>query len=113
MTPLRQVDLGFDEAGVLTFTVALPAASYGSDSEAAAFHQSLLERLAGLPGVTSVGASDYLPLSGGGSGTVHRAEDVPVQSGQLPPVVFFKTASPGYFEAVGTEGDRGAGPRSG
>ena len=100
---LRQVDLGFEAEGVLTFTVALPTSSYTSAAETAAFHQALLDRLSGLPTVTHVGAANYLPLSGGGSGTVHRAEDVPVDPGQLPPVVFFKSVSPGYFDALETE----------
>jgi len=99
---LKNVDPGFDSESVLTFRVALPPAQYTTAQGAAGFHQQLMERLAGLPGVQSVGAADYLPMTGGGSGTAIQIEDKPTNPGELPPMLWFKYAAPGYFEAMGT-----------
>jgi predicted permease len=41
-------------------------------------------------------------MTGGGSGTAHVIEDKPTSPGELPPVLWFKYAAPGYFEAMGT-----------
>ena len=100
---LRRVDPGFEPEGALTLTVSLPQSTYETAREAADFHQALTDRLVALPGVQSSGAAEYLPLSGGGSGTVHRAEGIAPPPGELPPVIFYKTVGPGYFEAMGTE----------
>ena len=99
---LRKVDPGFEGDGVLTFNISLPPAGYPTTRSVADFHQLLSERLAALPGVVSSGAAEYVPLSGGGSGTPHRAEDVPVAPGGLPPVLWYKSVAPGYFETMGT-----------
>ena len=99
---LRNLDPGFEAEGLLTMTLSLPEATYESPELAAVFHTQALERLASLPGVLSVGAAEYLPLSGGGSGTAHRAEDVPVPPGELAPVLFYKTVTEGYFETMQT-----------
>ena len=100
---LRSVDPGFDAEGLLTFVVSLPPASYETQGVAADFHQRVSERLASLPGVQSVGFADHVPLSGAGSGTAHRAFDVPVPPGELPPILFFSSVGDGFFETMGTE----------
>ncbi|HEX6199522.1 MAG TPA: ABC transporter permease, partial [Thermoanaerobaculia bacterium] len=60
---LSQVDLGFRSAGVLTFQVNLPAARYDAEARRVQ-HGRLTERLAALPGVSSVGATTVLPATG-------------------------------------------------
>lgn len=100
---LRNVDPGFDPKGVLTFGLSLPEAVYDTPRAAADFHQRLAERLTALPGVTSAGAAEFVPLTGEGQGMGHRAEDLPVEPGQLPPIMFYKTVMPGFFETMGSE----------
>ncbi len=97
---LRSVDPGFEAEGALVFRLSLPPTTYETAQGAAAFHQQLMERISGLPGVESVGAVDYVPLTGNGSGTAHRIEDKPVGPGELPPMLWYKYAAPGYFEAM-------------
>jgi predicted permease len=99
---LRNVDPGFEPERVLTFGIALPPTRYTTAQGAAGFHQQLLERLAALPGVETVGAADYLPMTGSGSGTAFEIEDKPAGPGELPPMLWYKYTAPGYFEAMGT-----------
>jgi predicted permease len=97
---LRSVDPGFEAEGSLVFRLSLPPTTYETAQSAASFHQQLMERIATLPGVESVGAVDYVPLTGNGSGTAHRIEDKPVGPGDLPPMLWYKYAAPGYFETM-------------
>jgi predicted permease len=58
---LSRVDPGFDPAGVLSFTLALPQPTYPKPPQAAAFYDRLVARLAVLPGVTGAAAASGLP----------------------------------------------------
>lgn len=99
---LREVDPGLDPRGVLTFEMTLPFSEYGTVEEAVAFHQAFSERLAALPGVTAVGASDMLPLQDYGSGcTVVNREGRPFTTDEKTPCVSIPTFLPGYFTAMG------------
>jgi putative ABC transport system permease protein len=66
---LRNARIGFEAANAMTFHVSLPWGPSGITSYAdqAAFHAKLTDRLAALPGVTSVGAALHLPLDGRGT----------------------------------------------
>lgn len=59
---LTSVDPGFDASGVYTTHMSLPAAHYGDDAAKRRFLADGLARLAAIPGVTNVGAVDYLPF---------------------------------------------------
>lgn len=99
---LREVDPGLDPRGVLTFEMTLPFSEYGTVEEAVAFDQAFSERLAALPGVTTVGASDMLPLQDYGSGcTVVSREGRPFTTDEKTPCVSIPTFLPGYFTAMG------------
>jgi putative ABC transport system permease protein len=56
--------LGFESSGRLTATVLLPGRRYATADAQRVFMTSLEDRLAALPGVTSVGATNILPLTG-------------------------------------------------
>ncbi len=99
---LQSLNPGFDPEGVLTFQVNLPREGYPSARAAADFNQELIDRLSGLPGVTSVSAANYAPLSGGGSGTAVQAEDIPLSPDELPPMLWYKYVAPDYFRTMRT-----------
>jgi putative ABC transport system permease protein len=61
---VQRVDLGFDAESVLTFEVHLPDARYPDGAGRHAFHETLQDRIGTLPGVESVGATSWLPVSG-------------------------------------------------
>ncbi|HEX6966796.1 MAG TPA: ABC transporter permease [Gemmatimonadaceae bacterium] len=99
---LRDVHSGLDPRGVLTFEITLPFSDYNTAESAVEFHHAFSERLAALPGVTAVGASDMLPLQDYGSGcTAVGREGRPYGPDEKPPCVPIPTFTPGYFAAMG------------
>jgi putative ABC transport system permease protein len=99
LVALRHVDPGFDPRGVLAAELVLPRSVYPEDERVQAVQQTLLDRLAALPGVDSVGAASHLPLAGGNMSTdfefVGRRADPSVEK-----EVNFRVASPGYFDTL-------------
>lgn len=102
---LRQalaMDPGFETtADILTFRVSLPPARYPTLDDQTLFHLQLLERLRALPGVESAGATSVLPLVAAAPGTAHSIEGLPLEPGQLPPMLHFKVVTDGYMETLG------------
>jgi predicted permease len=58
---LTNVDVGFNRSRLITFSTTLPQARYPQPAARAGVYQSMLERLGGVPGVTSVSAMSGLP----------------------------------------------------
>ena len=97
---LTSVDAGYSAANVLTASVFLPGA--GSTPERTTdFLQTLLPRIAGLPGVTAAGASNMMPFS---ESTYFTSFEL--LGGPLGPVTARQieySITPGYAEAVGLQ----------
>jgi putative ABC transport system permease protein len=97
-----KVDPGFKPANVLTLEVFLPVSRYSNSIQWTAFFTQLVERLRTLPGVSSAGAVNAVPL-----GVVQRIGDVgidgapPTAPGQLNPSAAWRTTSPDYFRTMG------------
>ena len=109
---LLDVPLGIEPRGVLAFEVHLPARRYPNLEAREAFHSTLQERIAALPGVQAVGASSWLPAMGryhtwgfyweeenpgGADRDLWRSTDV-------------RTVTGDYFSAMGIDVLRGVGP---
>jgi macrolide transport system ATP-binding/permease protein len=60
---LLHVDLGFQPEHLATIGVSVPETTYKGDPQQVAVAQKLLNRIASLPGVESVGAIDVLPVT--------------------------------------------------
>jgi predicted permease len=58
---LTNVDVGFNRSRLITFSTTLPPARYPQAVARAEIYQSMLERIRGVPGVTSVSAMSGLP----------------------------------------------------
>jgi predicted permease len=98
---LRRVDPGFRTGDVLTFRIALPEGAYGEEAPRAAFYDTLLERLAALPGVRGAGAIRGLPLDGARFSFSFDVEGrAPLPPAQQPSMEV-RVVTPGYFEAIG------------
>lgn len=98
---LQEVDPGFDPREVLTARISLPTLNYREGSRISAFYEELLRQTRSLPGVESAGVIDYLPLGGEESSGSIEVEGHPVAAGSIPPEADLRSASPGYFEALG------------
>jgi putative ABC transport system permease protein len=108
---LRAIDPGFDPSSALTFRLGLPDREFPNRRAVVAAHQAILDRLAALPGVTSVSASSRIPLAdlGRGMSSLMRVEGRPAPQGTIPPIVAFRAVAGGYFETMGTRLLRGRG----
>ena len=97
---LTSVDAGYSAANVLTASVFLPGA--GSTPERTTdFLQTLLPRIAGLPGVTVAGASNMMPFSESTYFTSFELLGSPLAGTQCARIE--DSITPGYAEAVGLQ----------
>jgi putative ABC transport system permease protein len=98
---LLHVPTGFRSEQVLTARITLARSRYPDAGRIAAFQRDVFARLRSMPGVQSVGASAYLPLSGDDNGWAFFIEGRP----PLPTGVFdfakYRAVSDGYFETIG------------
>jgi predicted permease len=104
---LQAVDPGFRPEGVLAGYLTLPSAGYASPAERTSFAQALVDRLQLIPGVTAAGMVSHLPFSNAKSGGGIVIEGVPPPRPGEKPIVFQRTADPGYFAAIGARLLRG------
>ena len=100
---LRAVKPGLDPKGVLAFTIALPGSKYRTPEAAAVFYQSFSERLAALPGVTSVGAASGLPLRDFGTGCTVVFRETPFGPDEQTPCVATPRVLPGFYQTLGID----------
>ncbi|MEP7274199.1 MAG: ABC transporter permease, partial [Acidobacteriota bacterium] len=62
---LQMIDPGFNPSHVLTLRLAPSGAQYPGSEQRASYYDRVIERVAAVPGVDSVGAIDTLPLNRG------------------------------------------------
>ena len=65
--------------------------------------QEIANKLAAIPGVSSVSFSTAVPMDGRSSNDVLFAQDHVYGEGELPPIRRFKFISPGFFATLGTQ----------
>jgi putative ABC transport system permease protein len=98
---LRAIDPGFNPDSTLTFNIFLPSEKYRGPAAALTMHQTVIERLAALPGVHAASATTCLPLSMGCNGNTMLVEGREYPPGTLPPLAMFRAIAGGYFETMG------------
>ncbi|HUF51558.1 MAG TPA: ABC transporter permease [Longimicrobiales bacterium] len=98
---LQKVDAGFEPAGLLSFQLFLPAATYAESAAQVAFHRRLLERLETLPGVTSAAAMSGLPPRRDLNANDTQFENMQ-QTPDGPPhnVDYYQNVTAGYLETM-------------
>jgi predicted permease len=92
------IDVGLRSRGVLMVSVDPRVHGY-TPEQTNRFLEQLRERVAAIPGVQSVAATDSPPLSGGNRSDGFEVEGK--KSNQEGPIVDEFMASPGYFETLG------------
>ncbi len=93
------IDIGFRSRNVLMLSVDPRVHGY-SPERTTQFLAQLRERVAAIPGVVSVAATDSTPLSGGNRSDAFHAESESNSTGPDPDVELYM-ATPGYFETMG------------
>jgi predicted permease len=93
------IDPGFDASGVAT--AAFDTESWGyPDAKGRVFYEQLRERVAALPGVTSVSYSVFLPLTMHSNGTTIEVDGVSGRNGDEGVPVRLLKVDDGYFATV-------------
>jgi putative ABC transport system permease protein len=102
-------DLGFDQHGVLTAAISLPATTYENDEKQRAFYEQLYARLAAIPGVVSVGSANGIPFSGWDVQSHMSIEGRPARAQGEELDIHYQNISPGYLPTIGVPIMRGRG----
>jgi putative ABC transport system permease protein len=97
---LMNVKLGFQPEHRTTATLTLPALQYRTIQQAAKLYDSVIDRVASMPGVQSVAVTDILPLSGNdnrGGAQLQGYNPRPGERISMNP----RLVTPGYLETMG------------
>jgi putative ABC transport system permease protein len=94
---LRQVNLGYD-ANVLTLSVPYDFRAYRTNKERAALYHRIRDRVAQVPGVSSVGVITHIPLSG--SVMMDGYETDLSKEPDFDPYANYQAVTPGYFATM-------------
>jgi len=100
LASLQDVNPGFQPNGIITASVALPAAQFTDAAKRVIFYRTVLERLASLPGVTTVAAGVPVPFSGRGGSASFGIEGRPSPPGDPGPHGDIGYVSPSYFATL-------------
>jgi predicted permease len=97
---LSAVDSGFDPHNVLSMTINIAGSPYAAPDKHAAFFRETLTRVAAVPGVRVVSATNHLPLAGDLWGFGFQVEGHPTPTPGNEPYAIFRLAFPRYFETM-------------
>ncbi|HKE86040.1 MAG TPA: ABC transporter permease [Vicinamibacterales bacterium] len=96
---LLNVDRGFDTSRIVTVTFSLAGPRYDTPAKGLQFMTTLADRMRQLPGVTSVGVTDALPLNGVANSAIM------IEGSTLPrqqrPTATVRVADRDYFRTMG------------
>ena len=95
---LQHVPTGFRTDHILTLSVGLPNARYGTPQQKSEFWERAIAALRGIPGVETVGATSRLPLSGSNSS---RGIMIDGQMRNPQASADYRSVSPDYFRTLG------------
>ncbi|MGH8636620.1 MAG: ADOP family duplicated permease, partial [Burkholderiales bacterium] len=100
---MRRVQPGFSGPGTLqTLRIAIPGDVAPDDARLAVVQQTLVDRLASLPGVSSVSLTNGLPMTGFSSQDPIFASDHNYAANTIPPLRRFIRVAPRAFQVLGT-----------
>ena len=115
---LLKVDQGFEADRLIAVQINLPSSTYGEAKQREPYYRELIEKLRGIPGVTSAALISHLPLEGRDWGDfIHKVGDNRPTFEQ--PSADYRFCSPAYFRTMGipfmagtafTDADRNRNP---
>ncbi|HYY56574.1 MAG TPA: ABC transporter permease [Pyrinomonadaceae bacterium] len=101
---VQKISPGFNPDRVLTMRLSLPQSKYAEAKQQRAFFEQLTARVSALPGVESVGAVNFLPMSKSGNMWSFAIEG---RGNAVGPNLHFRMISPDYFRTLSIPLDRG------
>jgi predicted permease len=97
---LRTTDLGCVTDRVLTIKYGLPVDQYNTREKVIAFHESLLEKVRRLPGVTSAALVSTPPGGGYEGDDVFTIPEHPPVASAIQDDAMYRSADPEYFKVM-------------
>jgi putative ABC transport system permease protein len=100
---LRNIQPGFSHPEEIQLLhTSIPEAQVKEPEQVMRMQNAMLEKLAAIPGVTSVTFASGAPLEGFNSNDVLFAEDKTYATGQIPPIRRYRFIAPEFFKTTGT-----------
>jgi putative ABC transport system permease protein len=106
LVKLMRVDLGFQRAHLLTFSLPARSQRFQTLEQVTLFYRDLVDKIGLLPGVVAVSASSGMPVQGTGFGVPFEVAGRPVNPGQRLGAAF-NMVTPEYFRTFGIKVTRG------
>jgi predicted permease len=99
---LRNVPPGFTSPEqIQTLRISVPSAQVKEPSRVVRMQQGILEKIATVPGVTMVAATNSVTMDGNDNNDPIFAEDRTYREGELPALRRYKFIAPGVFQTMG------------
>jgi predicted permease len=100
---MRDVDPGFsDPASLQIVRLSIPETLVRNSTRALRMQNSILDKLAAIPGVSSTGFAASVPMSGTEPSWDEILVEGKISEGDNPPMRLYNYVSPGYFHTAGT-----------
>jgi putative ABC transport system permease protein len=100
LSRLYSTDAGFERENLHVLEFVIPTAYYPERSDYRAYYEQVLNKVAALPGVRSVGATHGLPGRGSGEGTSFEVPSAPSVDGEGYEALW-RSVSWDYFRTMG------------
>ncbi len=97
---LMNVDAGFGRSQLVTFGVALPAATYPTFDRRVQLYSRLIDRFRAMPGIEAVASVSGLPPHRERNLFATEVEDYTPPPDRLEMVEYYQTVTVGYFETM-------------
>ena len=97
---LQRADAGFDTTSITTARFFMPGETYAAPDAKARRVEDVLRRIRETPGVVAAGASNLIPLDGGGAASRVQVPGRDFEPGREPRL-FYAGVTDGYLQAVG------------
>jgi putative ABC transport system permease protein len=99
---MKHVQPGFTEPEqVQTLRLSIPESQIKDEVQVVRAEQEIMEKIAAIPGVTSVAVTSLVPMTNSGWQDGLFAEDHVYSENQIPPLRHFKFNSPGLLKTMG------------
>jgi putative ABC transport system permease protein len=99
---MRRVQPGFTQPEQLqTLRISIPESQVKSGEGTIRMEQAIVDRIASIPGVTSVGLLSHLPMIGSGWSDPIYAQDRVYDESKIPPIRRYRFVSPGLIKTMG------------